>query len=147
MEIEYLGDEIAYANPGDAGADLTASEAVTLEPGERRLVGTGVRVALPEGTVGMVTPRSGLAFRAGLSIVNAPGIVDSGYRGEIKVCLINLDGESPIQIEAGDRIAQLVVVPVVRATFVRVEALDETVRGEGGYGSTGGSQLLSGAKQ
>lgn len=147
MDIPFTGDPISYAKPGDAGADLRAGETVTLAPFERRLVGTGVRVALPEGTVGMVTPRSGLAWRAGLSIVNAPGIVDSGYRGEIKVCLINLDPEIPIEIEAGDRIAQLVIVPVVAATFMPTEALDETERGDGGYGSSGGSQLLSGAEK
>lgn len=145
MEIPVVGIAPTYAQPGDAGADLCASEDVTLEPGQRLVVGTGVRVALPEGTVGMVTPRSGLAARAGLSIVNSPGIIDAGYRGELKVCLINLDKESEIVIHRGDRIAQLVIVPYVRASFVEVECLDATSRGEGGYGSTGGSQLLSGA--
>lgn len=110
---------------------------MTLAPGERALVGTGVRVALPEGTFGMVTPRSGAAARHGLSIVNAPGIIDSGYRGEIKVCLINLDPREEIEITAGERIAQLVVVPFLRAEFRIVDTLDETVRGDGGYGSTG----------
>lgn len=145
MEIPVVGIAPTYAQPGDAGADLCASEDVTLAPGQRLVVGTGVRVALPEGTVGMVTPRSGLAARAGLSIVNSPGIIDAGYRGELKVCLINLDKESEIVIHRGDRIAQLVIVPYVRASFVEVECLDATSRGEGGYGSTGGSQLLSGA--
>lgn len=126
-----------YARPGDAGADLSATEAVHLEPGERALVGTGVRLALPEGTVGMVTPRSGMAARSGLSIVNAPGIIDAGYRGEIKVCLVNLDPREPVTIAAGDRIAQLVIVPVIAAQFEPVTELDETVRGTGGYGSTG----------
>ncbi len=147
MEVRHIGPAPAYARPGDAGADLTAGESVTLAPGERRLVGTGLRVALPEGTVGMVTPRSGLAARTGLGIVNAPGIIDSGYRGEIRVCLINHDRHTPIEIKAGDRIAQLVIVPFVTARFVEVDRLDETVRAEGGYGSTGGSQLLSGAEQ
>lgn len=145
MEVPIIGVPPVYAHPGDAGADLLAAEAVTLAPGERRLVGTGVRVALPAGTVGLVTPRSGLAARAGLSIVNAPGVVDSGYRGEIKVALINLDPRTPIEIHEGDRIAQLVVVPFLTADFVPVDSLDATTRGSGGYGSTGGSQMLSGA--
>ncbi|SDL74741.1 dUTP diphosphatase [Tessaracoccus oleiagri] len=145
MEVPIIGIPPVYAHPGDAGADLLAAEAVTLQPGERRLVGTGVRVALPENTVGLVTPRSGLAARAGLSIVNAPGVVDSGYRGEIKVALINHDPRAPIEIREGDRIAQFVVVPFVTATFVQVDSLDATTRGSGGYGSTGGSQMLSGA--
>ena len=127
-----------YAHPGDAGADLRAAEDVVLRPGERSLVGTGVRVALPSGYVGLVTPRSGLAARHGLSIVNAPGVVDSGYRGEIKVCLINLDPETPITLRTGDRIAQLVLIPFVTASFTAVDALDGTPRGTGGYGSTGG---------
>lgn len=133
----------AYAQPGDAGADLRSTEDVTLRPGERRVVGTGVRIALPDGHVGLVTPRSGLAAKAGLSIVNAPGVIDSGYRGEVKVCLVNLDPERDVVLAAGDRIAQLVVVPFVRATFEPVDALDDTVRGDGGYGSTGGSVHLN----
>ena len=133
----------AYAQPGDAGADLRSTEDVTLRPGERRVVGTGVRIALPDGHVGLVTPRSGLAAKAGLSIVNAPGVIDSGYRGEVKVCLVNLDPERDVVLAAGDRIAQLVVVPFVKATFEPVDALDETVRGDGGYGSTGGSVHLN----
>ena len=128
----------AYAHPGDAGADLRAARDVLLLPGERSLVGTGVSVAIPAGYVGLVTPRSGLAARHGLSIVNAPGVVDSGYRGEIKVCLINVDPETPITLKAGDRIAQLVVIPFVTASFTAVDALDDTPRGTGGYGSTGG---------
>lgn len=127
-----------YAHPGDAGADLYLREAVTLAAGERRLVPTGVAVAIPEGYVGLVHPRSGLAFRAGLSIVNAPGTIDAGYRGEIKVCLINLDPSASIALERGDRIAQLVIQPVIRADFVEVDTLDETDRGHGGHGSTGG---------
>ena len=127
-----------YAHPGDAGADLRTTHDVTLQPGERALVGTGVRLALPEGHVGLVTPRSGLAARHGLSVVNSPGIIDSGYRGEIRVSLINLDPAEPLTLLAGDRIAQLVVLPFVSATFTRVDTLDDTSRGAGGYGSTGG---------
>lgn len=145
MDIHVVGPAPTYAHPGDAGADLRASDDVRLAPGERRLVGTGVRIALPEGTVGMVTPRSGLAAKVGLSIVNAPGIIDAGYRGEIKVCLVNLDRHDDIQIRRGERIAQLVIVPFVTANFVEVHELDATDRGAGGYGSSGGSQLLSGA--
>lgn len=126
-----------YAQPGDAGADLTSTESLVLQPGQRALVGTGVSLALPEGTVGLVTPRSGLAARHGLSIVNAPGIIDSGYRGEIKVCLVNLDPATPVEINAGDRIAQLVVMPFLHARFEPVDTLGETQRGSGGYGSTG----------
>ena len=127
----------AYARPGDAGADLRCTVDIFLAPGERRVVGTGVRVALPEGTVGLVTPRSGLAAEAGLSIVNTPGVIDSGYRGEIRVCLINLDPREHISLRAGDRIAQLVILPCLKADFVAVTGLDETERGQGGYGSSG----------
>lgn len=127
-----------YAHAGDAGADLRTTHDVTLQPGERALVGTGVRVALPEGHVGLITPRSGLAARHGLSVVNSPGIIDSGYRGEIKVSLINLDPAEPLTLLAGDRIAQLVVMPFVSAVFTQVDTLDDTSRGAGGYGSTGG---------
>ncbi|MHA6525136.1 dUTP diphosphatase [Tessaracoccus sp. G1721] len=127
-----------YAHPGDAGADLRTTHDVTLQPGQRALVATGVRVALPEGHVGLITPRSGLAARHGLSVVNSPGIIDSGYRGEIKVSLINLDPAEPLTLLAGDRIAQLVVLPFVSATFTQVDTLDDTSRGAGGYGSTGG---------
>jgi dUTP pyrophosphatase len=128
----------SYAHPGDAGADLMTTVDVTLEPGERRVVPTGVALALPEGYVGLVHPRSGLAARHGLSIVNAPGTIDAGYRGEVKVCLVNLDRSAPITLARGDRVAQLVVQRVERAAFVEVEALDASVRGAGGYGSTGG---------
>jgi dUTP pyrophosphatase len=128
----------AYAHPGDAGADLVTTEDVELAPGERRLVPTGVAIALPEGYAAFVHPRSGLAARHGLSIVNAPGTVDAGYRGEIKVALVNLDREAPIRLNRGDRIAQLVVQRVELATFAEVDALPDSVRGEGGYGSTGG---------
>lgn len=128
----------AYAHPGDAGADLCAATAVRLAPGERALVPTGVAIALPEGYAAFVHPRSGLAARHGVSIVNAPGTVDAGYRGEIKVLLVNLDRTEPVALERGDRIAQLVVQRVERVRFVDVPELDESARGAGGYGSTGG---------
>jgi dUTP pyrophosphatase len=128
----------SYAHPGDAGADLTTTVDVHLEPGERALVPTGISIALPEGYVGLVHPRSGLAARCGLSIVNTPGTVDAGYRGELKVMLINLDPREPIVLERGDRIAQLVVQRVERADFVEVDELPLSVRGDGGHGSTGG---------
>jgi dUTP pyrophosphatase len=126
-----------YAHPGDAGADLTAAEAVRLEPGERALVGTGVRLALPDGHVAFVVPRSGLAAKHGITIVNAPGTVDAGYRGEIKVALLNTDAREAFDVAVGDRIAQLIVMPVPRARFVPVEVLPGSPRGEGGFGSTG----------
>lgn len=139
IETTATGESLpGYARPGDAGADLMTTETVKLGPGERCLVGTGVAVAIPDGFVGLVTPRSGLAARAGLSIVNSPGVIDSGYRGEIKVCLINLDPTEAIELQAGDRIAQLLIMPFVSATFTPVDGLDATVRGSGGYGSTGG---------
>jgi dUTP pyrophosphatase len=128
----------AYAHPGDAGADLVTRVDVTLAPGERRLVPTGVALALPTGYVALVHPRSGLAHKHGLSIVNAPGTIDAGYRGEIQVCLINLDPVTPIALKRGDRIAQLVIQQFTSAVFVEVEALPDSIRGTGGYGSTGG---------
>ncbi|MGY1846224.1 dUTP diphosphatase [Blastococcus sp. SYSU DS1021] len=129
-----------YALAGDAGADLAAAEDVELAPFERRLVSTGVAVAIPEGYAGFVHPRSGLAHRVGLSMVNAPGTIDAGYRGEIMVNLINLDPAAPLRLSRGDRIAQLVVQPVVRARFVPVPELPPSERGGGGHGSTGGYQ-------
>ena len=128
----------AYAHPGDAGADLRTTVDVSLKPGERALVPTGIAMALPEGYVGLVHPRSGLAAKHGLSIVNAPGTVDAGYRGEVKVALINLDSVEAIELRRGDRIAQLVIQRVEQARFVEVSELPESVRGAGGYGSTGG---------
>jgi len=128
----------SYAHPGDAGADLHAATDVTLAPGERQLVPTGIALALPEGYVGLVHPRSGLAARHGLSIVNAPGTIDAGYRGEVQVCLVNLDPTTAISLRRGDRIAQLVVQRVEQARFVEVVDLPESARGAGGYGSTGG---------
>jgi dUTP pyrophosphatase len=131
-----------YARPGDAGADLVTTSDVVLEPGDRVVVGTGVAIALPEGYAGFVHPRSGLAARAGLSIVNTPGTIDAGYRGEIRVCLVNHDPKEPIVLARGDRIAQLIVQRVARAEFVEVDELDVTERGAGGYGSTGGHARL-----
>jgi dUTP pyrophosphatase len=128
----------SYAHPGDAGADLRSREGFELQPGERRLVGTGVAIALPAGYAAFVHPRSGLAARHGVSIVNAPGTVDAGYRGEIKVCLINTDRTHPVSIARGDRIAQLIIQPVSVAAFVPVSELPGSARGIGGYGSTGG---------
>ncbi|HSJ19925.1 MAG TPA: dUTP diphosphatase [Nocardioidaceae bacterium] len=128
----------SYAHPGDAGADLTTTVDVRLEPGERAMVPTGVSIALPDGYAAFVHPRSGLAARCGVSIVNAPGTVDAGYRGEIKVMLVNLDPAAPVSLRRGDRIAQLVVQRVERARFVEVERLPGSDRGDGGYGSTGG---------
>ncbi|MFD5225540.1 dUTP diphosphatase [Microbacterium sp. NPDC058342] len=129
-----------YAHPGDAGADLVASEAVRLEPGERALVGTGLRIALPEGYAAFVVPRSGLAARHGITVVNSPGTVDAGYRGEIKVSLLNTDSTDAYDVAVGDRIAQLIVMPVVQARFEPVDELPDSVRGEGGFGSTGYTQ-------
>jgi dUTP pyrophosphatase len=128
----------AYAHPGDAGADLVTTVDVELAPGERALVPTGVAIALPAGFVALVHPRSGLAARHGLSIVNTPGTVDAGYRGEIKVLLVNLDPTEPIVLRRGDRIAQLIIQRVETARFVEVDMLPGSVRGAGGYGSTGG---------
>ena len=128
----------SYAHPGDAGADLLTTVDVTLAPGERALVPTGIAIALPHGYVALVHPRSGLAARHGLSIVNTPGTVDAGYRGEIKVLLINLDPHEPIVLLRGDRVAQLIIQRVETARFVDVEVLPESIRGTGGYGSTGG---------
>jgi dUTP pyrophosphatase len=131
-----------YAHPGDAGADLVAAEDVELLPGGRALVPTGVAIALPEGYVGLVHPRSGLAARLGVTVLNAPGTVDAGYRGEILVNLINHDREHTAKIARGDRIAQLVVQRVERANFHVVEDLPDSVRGAGGHGSTGGHATL-----
>jgi dUTP pyrophosphatase len=128
----------SYAHPLDAGADLVTTVDVTLAPGERALVPTGIALALPPGHAGFVHPRSGLAARHGLSVVNAPGTIDAGYRGEVKVCLVNLDPHEPIVLQRGDRVAQLVVQRVETARFVETDRLTGSARGEGGYGSTGG---------
>ena len=125
------------AHAGDAGLDLTACETVTIGAGERAIVGTGIAVAIPDDHAGLVVPRSGLALRSGLSIVNTPGVIDSGYRGEVRVILLNTDRERPFTVEAGMRIAQLLVVPAVAVDVVEVSELTLTARGEGGFGSTG----------
>lgn len=138
--IEVLissGQVPAYSHPGDAGADLHAAEAVELAPGQRATVGTGVSIALPSGYVGFVVPRSGLAAKHGITIVNSPGTVDAGYRGEIRVTLLNTDADEAYSVAVGDRIAQLIVQPVTRARFVQVETLPGSERGESGFGSTG----------
>ena len=132
----------AYAHAGDAGADLVAAEDVELAPGERRLVPTGIAIALPDGYVGLVHPRSGLAHRLGVTVLNAPGTVDAGYRGEILVNLVNHDPAATVRISRGDRIAQLLVQRVERVDFRAVDELPQTVRGAGGHGSTGGHQAL-----
>ena len=128
----------SYAHPGDAGADLVTTVDVELLPGERAMVPTGISIALPDGYVALVHPRSGLAARCGVSIVNAPGTVDAGYRGEVKVLLVNLDPHEPVTLSRGDRIAQLLFQQVERARFVEVDRLPGSDRGAGGYGSTGG---------
>lgn len=127
-----------YAHPGDAGADLTSTVDVDLEPGERAVVPTGLAIALPDGYAAFVHPRSGLAARCGLALVNAPGTVDAGFRGELKVIVVNLDPRTPVRIRRGDRIAQLVVQRVERARFIEVDALPGSARGVNGFGSTGG---------
>lgn len=141
IEVLRLDPELplpAYSHPGDAGADLFARVDVTLGPGERAVVPTGVALALPEGYAGFVHPRSGLAARHGVSIVNAPGTIDAGYRGEIQVVLVNHDRARTVTLRRGDRIAQLVVQPVERVELVPVAALPPSQRDVGGYGSTGG---------
>ena len=138
VEVLLHGAEAPqYAHPGDAGADLLSTEDLVLAPGERATVGTGVSIALPDGFAALVVPRSGLAARHGITLVNTPGTIDAGYRGEIRVILLNTDAAEPYSIAAGDRIAQLIVLPVTRARFIPVERLPGTERGDGGFGSTG----------
>jgi len=138
VDVLWTGENApGYAHPGDAGADLVSTEAFVLQPGERRLVGTGLRIALPEGYAAFVVPRSGLAAKHGITIVNAPGTVDAGYRGEVKVALLNTDQSAAHEVHVGDRIAQMIVMPVPRVTFTRVEELPDSVRGQGGFGSSG----------
>ncbi len=127
----------SYAYAGDAGLDLRASESVVLKPLERRLVSTGLAIAIPEGYAGFVQPRSGLALRKGLSMANTPGLIDAHYRGELKVCAVNLDSQNNIVIERGERIAQLVIQKVPVVTLTEVDELDETDRGTAGFGSSG----------
>ncbi|MBD2758694.1 dUTP diphosphatase [Yimella sp. cx-573] len=141
IRIKQLDPELplpAYARPGDAGMDLLAARSVTLQPGQRQLVPTGIAVAVPEGHVALVHPRSGLAHKHGISIVNAPGTIDSGYRGEILVNLINLDPQQEFRIERGDRIAQLIVQEFRAIEWDRVDELPDSVRGATGHGASGG---------
>jgi len=133
----------ARSHPGDAGADLCAAADVELAPGQRAVVPTGIAIALPDGYAAFVHPRSGLAARHGVTIVNAPGTVDAGYRGEIRVTLLNTDADSPVRFQRGDRIAQLVVQRVERPVFHEVEKLPGSARGDGGFGSTGGHAAAS----
>lgn len=140
VEVLRLDPDVplpSYAHPGDAGADLVTTTDVTIAPGERVLVGTGIAVALPEGYAAFVHPRSGLALNRGIGIVNAPGTVDAGYRGEIKVILVNHDPREPVALRRGERIAQLVVQRVERVAFREVGELPGSARGAGGHGSTG----------
>lgn len=142
MRIEVLRLDLdlplpSYARPGDAGLDLLAAEDVTLKPGERSGIRTGVAVAIPEGYAGFVHARSGKALREGLALVNAPGLIDAGYRGEIKVVAVNLDATSPIHITRGEKIAQLVIQPVAAVELAEVDELSGSERGSGGFGSTG----------
>ncbi|MEA2494185.1 MAG: dUTP pyrophosphatase [Thermoleophilaceae bacterium] len=125
------------AHPGDAGCDLFAAEPARLEPGERASVGTGIAVEIPEGSAGLVLPRSGLAAKHGISVVNAPGLIDAGYRGEVRVLLLNTDRSATFEIEPGDRIAQLVIVEVADSEPIEADDLADSARGEGGFGSTG----------
>jgi dUTP pyrophosphatase len=144
VQLKMLDPDLeapSYAHPGDAGADLRAREDVVLQPGERRLVPTGVAIALPHGFVALIHPRSGLATKHGLTIVNAPGTVDAGYRGEISVTLLNTDASQAIELRRGDRIAQMVIQRVEHAQFIPVNELSDSVRGTGGFGSTGGFNL------
>ncbi|NEM90265.1 dUTP diphosphatase [Galbitalea soli] len=138
--IEVLissGQIPTYSHPGDAGADLHSAESLVIGPGERATVGTGVAIALPDGYAGFVVPRSGLAAKHGITIVNSPGTVDAGYRGEIRVTLLNTDATEPYAIAVGDRIAQLIVQAVTRVRFIPVERLPGSHRGAAGFGSTG----------
>ena len=140
LRLDKTLDMPAYAYVGDAGMDLRAAEDAVLAPFERKLVSCGIAVAIPQGYAGFVIPRSGLAAKHGISIVNAPGLIDSNYRGEIKAILVNLDPENEFVIAHGDRIAQLVIMAVPAVTTTEVDELDETVRGAGGFGSSGVSQ-------
>lgn len=142
LDVPILAAAIpSYSHPGDAGADLSAAEAVELAPGQRATVGTGVAIALPDGFAAFVVPRSGLAAKHGITIVNSPGTVDAGYRGEIRVTLLNTDSTVPYSVAVGDRIAQLIIMPVTVARFVPVETLPESPRGSSGFGSTGYSTI------
>lgn len=140
LPIKRLSDDItlpAYAYPGDAGLDIQAAETLILQPFERKLIPTGLAIALPDGYAGFMLPRSGLAYKQGLSMANTPGLIDAHYRGELKVCAINLDPHNAITITKGERIAQLVVMPVPVVELKEVAELDQTERGAGGFGSSG----------
>ncbi|MGO2111961.1 MAG: dUTP diphosphatase [Pseudoclavibacter sp.] len=137
IRVHVVGAPPRFAHPGDAGADLTATERCVLEPGARAVVPTGVRIALPFGTVGFVVPRSGLAAKHGITLLNSPGTIDAGYRGELKVIIANTDVNDAYTIEAGDRIAQLIVMTIPPVEFVPVSELPDAERGDAGFGSTG----------
>ena len=140
VRMRRLSDDVVlptFAHAGDAGMDLRSIETVTLQPMERRLVATGLAVAIPDGYAGLVLPRSGLALKKGLTVANTPGLIDAHYRGELKVIAINVDPKNPVTIEAGDRIAQLVIQRIPEVQIVEVDELDDTDRGEGGFGSSG----------
>lgn len=140
LKLKKLDEELptpAYANPGDAGLDLYAAKDVTLQPGQRVMIPTGIAIAIPQGYAGFVQPRSGLAAKQGFSIVNTPGLIDSGYRGEIGVIGLNTDTQREITIKRGDRVAQLVIQEVPVVELLEVNELDETERSSGGFGSTG----------
>ncbi|MFF2260269.1 dUTP diphosphatase [Streptomyces albidoflavus] len=149
LRVRRLHPEVplpAYGNPGDAGADLCTTEPAVLAPGERAVLPTGIVIALPEGYAAFVHPRSGLAARCGLALVNAPGTIDAGYRGEIKVIVVNLDPREKVRFERFDRIAQLVVQQVETVRFHEVSELPGSVRAEGGFGSTGGHSAVGGGE-
>ncbi len=141
IPVQRLDSDLAlpsYAKPGDAGADLVANEDVTLAPGGgRALIGTGIAIAIPRGYAGFVQPRSGLALRHGVTCLNTPGLIDSGYRDEVKVLLINTDSSEPYEVRRGDRIAQLVIKSVEEVVWEEADELDETERGQGGFGHSG----------
>ena len=140
LRVTRLRDEVALpsrVHGGDAGLDLHAAEAATLAPGQRTSVGTGIAVAIPEGHAGLVLPRSGLAARHGVTLANAPGLIDSGYRGELRVLLLNTDPDQTFEVHPGDRIAQLVLIPFAHAAPTEVDVLDESARGLAGFGSSG----------
>lgn len=150
VQIKMLDDGLeppSYAHPGDAGADLRTRIDFELQPGERALIPTGVSLALPAGYAAFVHPRSGLAAKHGITVVNSPGTVDAGYRGEIAVTLLNTDSTAPMSFRRGDRIAQLVIQKVEHASFVTVQELPDSVRGAGGFGSTGGFAPAAGASR
>lgn len=140
LQVQILDPDVAlprFAHEGDAGLDLSAVEEVSLKPGQRALVATGIAVAIPKGYAGFVQPRSGKAIQSGLGVLNSPGLIDSGYRGEVKVILVNLDLEETIDIRRGDKIAQLVILQIPHVEVIEVAAITTSVRGGAGFGSTG----------